>query len=115
MCHVLRAGTQIADRNDLCKGVDGQPEPEHVLRAAQPGAQFIQLEVRKLEVGEAAPMQDLRVLASAGQPGGDSGMPIAEDPLSGRRVQPTSRAQSTPLLCDERGFSDGTRGCRAGQ
>jgi hypothetical protein len=38
----------------------------HVLRAAQPGAQFIQLEVRKLEVGEAAPMQDLRVLESRG-------------------------------------------------
>ena len=33
-------------------------------------------------------MQGLRVLASASQPGGDGGLPIAEDPLSGRRVQP---------------------------
>jgi hypothetical protein len=54
LCHVLRAGTQLEDRNDLCKGVDGQPEPEHVLIAAQPGAQFIQLEVWEPEMAEGA-------------------------------------------------------------
>jgi hypothetical protein len=46
---------------------------------------------------------------------GDSGMLIAEDPLSGRRVQPTSRGPSAPRRPDGRGFSDGTRGCRAEQ
>ena len=33
MCHVLCAGTKVEDRNDLCEGIDGQPEPEHVCGA----------------------------------------------------------------------------------
>ncbi len=52
MRHVLRAGTQMEDRNDLCKGIDGQPEPEDLLVAAQPGAQFVQLEVWEPEMTE---------------------------------------------------------------
>ena len=68
MRHALRAGTQMENRNDLCEGIDGQPEPEHLLVAAQPGTQFIQLQVRELEVVEAAPMQDLCVLESRATP-----------------------------------------------
>ena len=37
-------------------------------------------------------MQSLRVLASASQPSGDGGMSVAEDSLSGGRIQPGSRA-----------------------
>ena len=37
--------------------------------AAQPGAQFVQLEVREPEIAEAALVQGLRVLASTRQPG----------------------------------------------
>ena len=69
MRQALRAGTQMEDRNDLCKGVDGQPEPEHVLIAAEPGAQLIQLQVRQLEMAEGALVQGLRVLASTSQKG----------------------------------------------
>ncbi len=54
MCHVLRAGTQMEDGNNLGEGVDGQPQPQHVLVAAQPRAQFVQLEVREPEVAEGA-------------------------------------------------------------
>ena len=50
MRHVLRAGTQIEDGKKLCARVDGQPQPEHLFGAAQPGAQFVQLEVRELEM-----------------------------------------------------------------
>jgi hypothetical protein len=46
MCHVLRAGTEIEHGKKLRKGIDGQPQPQHLLIAAQPGAQFVQLEVR---------------------------------------------------------------------
>jgi hypothetical protein len=47
---MLCAGTQMEDGNKLREGVDGQPQPEHVLIAAQPGSQFIQLEVREPEM-----------------------------------------------------------------
>ena len=88
MRHVLRAGAELKHGNDLREGVDGQPQPQHVCGAAQPGAQFVQLQVWELEVGEAAPMQGLSVLTSAGQPGSDGRLPIAEDPLGGGRIQP---------------------------
>jgi hypothetical protein len=88
MCHILRAGTQMEDGKDLGEGIDGQPEPQHLLRAAEPGAQFIQLEVRELKMAEGALVQGLSVLASASQPGGDGGLPVAEDPLGGGSIQP---------------------------
>ena len=50
MCHVLRAGTQLEHGKKLGAGINRQPQPEHVLRAAQAGAQFIQLQVREAEV-----------------------------------------------------------------
>lgn len=43
MCHMLCSGTQQQDRKHLGAGVDDQPEPQHVLRAAESGTQFIQL------------------------------------------------------------------------
>jgi hypothetical protein len=39
VCGVLRAGAQIEHRKNLSTGVDGQPDPEHLCGAAQPGAQ----------------------------------------------------------------------------
>ena len=69
MCCVLCAGTQMEDGNDLCQGVDGQPQPEHLCGAAQPSAQFVQLEMRELQGAKRALVQGLHVLASAGQKG----------------------------------------------
>ncbi len=65
MRHVLRARTQVEDRNGLCQGVDGQPQPQHLRGAAEPCSQFIQLQVRELEVEERVLMQRLSVLARA--------------------------------------------------
>ena len=70
------------------QGIDGQPEPEHLCGAAQPGAQFVQLQVREVEMAEEALVQGLCMLASTGQPGRDGGLSKAEDPLGSRRVQP---------------------------
>jgi hypothetical protein len=36
-------------------------------------------------------VQDLRMFASAEQPGGDSRLPVAEDPFGSRRIQPFSQ------------------------
>jgi hypothetical protein len=47
---MLCAGTKVEDGNDLREGVDGQPQPLYMCGVAQPGAQFVQLEVREPEM-----------------------------------------------------------------
>jgi hypothetical protein len=64
---VLRAGAQMEDGKKLGARVDDQPE--HLFGAAQPGSQFIQLQVRELEMAEAALVQGWRVRARTGQKG----------------------------------------------
>jgi hypothetical protein len=54
MDHVLCSGTQMEDGKNLAAGINRQPEPDHVVRAAQPGSQFVQLEVRETERAEGA-------------------------------------------------------------
>ncbi len=66
---VLRAGAQMEHGKNLGERINGQPEPEHVCRAAQSGAQFVQLEVWKLEVAEIVLVQGLCMLTSARQKG----------------------------------------------
>ena len=88
MGHVLCSGTELKHRKNLREGINGQPEPEHLCGAAQPGAQFIQLQVREVQMAEEALMQDLRVLTSTRQPGGNGGLSKAEDPLGSRKIQP---------------------------
>jgi len=68
-CHVLCAGTEMEHGHKLRERIDGQPEPEHLCGAAQPGAQFVQLEVREPQIAERALVQGLCVLASASQKG----------------------------------------------
>src|SRR6266851_3234894 len=87
MRRILRAGAEIKHRQKLGAGVDGQPEPEHLGTVAEPCAQFIQLHMRELEVAEKVLVQRLSVLASAGQPGGDGRLLVAEDSFSGGSIQ----------------------------
>ena len=61
MCHVLCAGTQMEHGKNFCARVDGQPQPEHLFGAAEPGAQFVQLEVWEVEMAEGALVQGLCV------------------------------------------------------
>ena len=88
MRHVLRAGTELKHGKNLGARIDGQPQPEHLCGAAQPGSQFVQLEVREVEIAEEALVQGLSVLACTSKPGGDGGLTVAEDPFGSRRVQP---------------------------
>ncbi len=87
MCHVLRAGTQLEDGQKLGAGINRQPEPLHLRMAAQPGSQFIQLEVRQVQMGEEALMQPLSMRARASQPRRDGGLAVAEDPFGSGSIQ----------------------------
>src|SRR5215472_243231 len=88
MGHVLGAGTQLEDGKNLGAGINRQPEPLHLCLAAQPGAQFVQLEVWEPQMAEGPLVQGLCVLASVCEPCGDGGLTGAEDACSSRWVQP---------------------------
>jgi len=49
---VLRAGTKREHGQNLGAGIDGWPDPEHVLGVASPGAQFVQLQVWEPQLAE---------------------------------------------------------------
>ena len=69
--------------------------------------------MRELEIAEGALMQSLRVLAGASQPSGDGGMSVAEDSLSGGRIQPFGERRQHHCDLVGGGFSDDTRECGA--
>ena len=69
LCHVLCAWTHMEEWNQFRAGVDGQPEPEHLCGAPKPGAQFIQLQMRELEMAKEAFVQGLCMVKSASQKG----------------------------------------------
>ena len=54
MGHVLGARTELEHGKNFRTGVDGQPEPQHLHMAAEPGSQFIQLKMREVEMAEEA-------------------------------------------------------------
>jgi len=87
----LSAGTQMQHRQKLGARIDGQPQPEHLSGTAEPGAQFVQLEVRDMQVAEGVLMEELSVLACASEPPCDGRLPITEDAFSRGRVQPFSQ------------------------
>ncbi len=104
----------MEDGKNLRTWVDCQPQPQDAGAAAEPGAQFVQLEIRKLEVAEKVLVEGLSMLPSAGKPGGDSRLTVAEDTLGSGWVQPTgSRCQHD---CDllGRGFQTIQRGVASG-
>ncbi len=88
VCHVLCAGTELKHGKNLGAGINGQPEPQHLRMAAEPGAQFVQLQVRELEMAEGALVQGLCMLSSSRKPDGDGGLSVAEDPFGSRKIQP---------------------------
>ncbi|HLX56537.1 MAG TPA: hypothetical protein VKR83_05895 [Ktedonobacteraceae bacterium] len=59
MSHDLRARAELKRRKNLGEGIDGEPKPQDLFGAAEPGAQFIQLQVREVEVGEESLVQGL--------------------------------------------------------
>jgi hypothetical protein len=88
MGHVLRAGAKLKHRKNLGAGIDRQPQPQHLCGAAQPGSKFVQLQVREVQVAEAALMEELSVPARTGEPGRDRGLSVAKNPFSRPRIEP---------------------------
>jgi hypothetical protein len=68
----------VKHRQKLGAGIDGQPE--HLCGAAQPGAQFIQLERREPEVAQGALVESLCMSGCTSEPRRDGGLTGAEDP-----------------------------------
>src|SRR5258708_36263424 len=81
--------------------------------AAEPGANFVQLQVREVQVAEAALMEEPSVLSRASKPGDDGGVTGAEDPLCGGWIQPFGKPQRGPWRPSGKEFSGDTRGCCA--
>ena len=69
MGHGLCSGTELKHRQNLGERINGQPEPQHLFGAPKPGAQFVQLEVRDVQIAEGARVQGLSVQASTRQKG----------------------------------------------
>jgi len=88
MGHVLGARTELEHGKNFRTGVDGQPEPQRLRMAAQPGSQFIQLKMREVEMAEEALVQGVRVPACTSEPRRDGGLTGAEDPFGGGNIQP---------------------------
>ncbi len=97
MSLVLRAGTELKHRQNLGTGIDGHPQPEDLCGTAQPGSQFIQLQVREVQMAEGAFVQDLRVLASTSQPPRDGGLQKTRSAAEGS--SPSASADRTIATC----------------
>jgi len=118
MCHVLRAGSELKHRKNLRQRINHQPEPLPLRLVAQPGSQFIQLQMWEVQMAEETFMQGLCMFPRASPPGGDRGWSNAEDPRSLRRIQPLGQRpehQRGPWRPDGKGFSTGTTGCCEGR
>src|SRR5579863_205363 len=74
MGHVLCTGAELKHWQNLGARVDRQPKPLHLRMAAQPRAQFVQLQVREPQMAEETLVQGLCVFPGASQPGGDRGL-----------------------------------------
>ena len=86
---MLGAETELKHRKNLGERIDGQPQPEDLLRTPQPSAQFVQLEVREAQIARCErSFKFCACKVCRRQPGGDRDITIAEDPLGGGRIQP---------------------------
>jgi len=65
MSHALGVRTQQPHGNACGERIDGHPEPQDLCVAAQPRAEFIELQMGKGELAEGAFMQALSMRSSA--------------------------------------------------
>ena len=79
---------EVEHWEQLAQWVNDDPEPQHARPVAQPGPQFIELEVGEAQLLQPVVMQVGAVLTSACQPAGNRLLSMAEDPARGRNTQP---------------------------
>ena len=106
MGHGLGAGAELKHRKKFCAGIDGQPQPQHLRSATQPGAQLVQLEVREREREEKALVQGVCVSAYTREPSRHRGLSKALRPARRRKGRALRKAaESTTAICWEGGFN----------
>jgi len=88
MGRVLGADAEVEHRDQLAQWVNDDLEPPHVCPVAQPGPQFIELEVGEMQLLQPPVMQVGAVLAGACHPAGNRRLSMAEDAARGRDTQP---------------------------
>jgi hypothetical protein len=89
--HLLCARTQREHGQNLRAGINQRPQPENLVGAAQPGAQFIHLQMREVQMAEETFVQGLCMFPHASEPGGNGGLLVAKDPRGRGWVQPFSQ------------------------
>jgi hypothetical protein len=101
MRRVLCPCAEVQDRDELGERIECHPQPEHVGSVAQVGAQFVELEVREVELAEPAVMEYGAVLAGARHPPGNRLLGVAEHRLAAATLSPSASAVSTsPIRCE---------------
>src|SRR6266581_4009473 len=88
MSHDLGSGAELERRNYFRQGIKSHPQPEHLCGAPKLGAQFVQLQVREMQVAEGTFVQALRMFACAREPPCNRRLPKAEDAFSRGSIQP---------------------------
>jgi len=115
VCCMLSAGPQLERWYNLGARINRQPYPEHLGRAAEPGANFVQLQVWEMEVTEAVLMKELSVSSCAREPPRDGGLTGAEDPLCGGRIESFSQRREDHGDLMGRGFQTVQGGVSSGR
>ncbi len=101
---MLGTRTQMEHGENLGARIDRQPQPEHLSRGAEPGANFVQLQVWEMQVTEAAHVQGLGMFPCASEPGGDGGLTVALRPAPRRKGRVLQPGRTARLRSAEKGF-----------
>ena len=109
----LGAGAELKHGQNLGARIESQPEPEHLTGTAQPGANFIQLQMREVQVAEGALMEE----REPGLPARVSHLVIVACRKPKTRSEadgssPSASAESTTATRHGKGFSTGRAECR---
>jgi hypothetical protein len=75
-------------RDEFADRIDREPQPQHVRPTAQPRAQFVELDVRQVEVAKDAVVQRRAVCPGPREPGGNGRMTMAEEVHRGGHREP---------------------------
>jgi hypothetical protein len=89
----------MQQRDDFAERVKGDPQPQCVRPAAEPRAQFVELNVGEGEMPKDAVVEGGSVGDSPCQPGRDGGVAMSEQAHGGGHIEPSARAVSTSPRC----------------
>jgi hypothetical protein len=80
MGEILRTCPELQYWYDFGEWIDRDPEPEHMSPATQPCAQFVELDMREVQVAEDTVVQARAMFTGTGQPGRYGRRAMAKNP-----------------------------------